>query len=359
MGMGRRLNNIDALRGLCALLVVLQHLLRSWSWLGGGMWRSHPHFYLDLGRIGVAAFFLISGYVIPFSVSDHDKPVRRFWISRLFRLWPVYWVSIVFAILAGASLVPLTLKNIVVNFSMLQGFVGVKDILGVFWTLQIELIFYVLITAMIVGGIVSKSDYYRKIFYAMTAASLLLSAARGYFHVKLPVAVPMAMTLMFLAGYIRHRRLAAMAFPRIDVLSYLLTLIPVCLMGYGSRVAPGDDAYRWMLAYTVGLCLFLAFEVMADAPPFFVFLGSISYSIYLMHEVVIKLLRIFFGTGPTLLGGLLTMAVIVLVSWASYKFVERPCQRAGRMLIGRLSKVDGNELYSLKEAEAHEAAVIH
>jgi peptidoglycan/LPS O-acetylase OafA/YrhL len=333
----KRLGNIDALRGFCALLVVLQHLsLPSWL-LGGSLWRSHPHFYLDTGRVGVAAFFLISGYVIPFSVSREDKPVTRFWISRFFRLWPLYWLSIALALWTGASLAPLTFKTVASNVTMLQRFVGIPDILGVFWTLQIELIFYFIITIMIVAGVVGRRDYFRKMFYVMVMTSLVLSVARGYSHVKLPVALPMAMTLMFLAGYIRHCKLVSASFPRIEIIVYLITLIPVCLMGYGAGVDVHDDPYRWMLAYSLGLFLFLAFESVADAPQFFVFLGSISYSIYLLHEVVIKALQTILGDGRHLLVGCLSILGVVLVSWASYKFVERPFQRLGRHLSSRLA----------------------
>ena len=333
----KRLNNIDALRGLCALLVVFSHLLPSFSILGAGLWQSHPNFYLDLGRIGVAAFFLISGYVIPFSVPRGDKPLTKFWIARCFRLWPAYWVSIVLAILIGASLIPLTFKNVAFNLTMLQKFIGIQDILGVFWTLQIELVFYFLITAMIAAGIVGNRSYVRKVFYVMVAASLALAAARRHFHVKLPVALPMAMTLMFLAGYVRHCRLASTPFPRTEAIAYVITLLPICLMGYSSGVGLRDDPYRWLLAYFLGLCLFLAFEILADAPPFFVFLGSISYSIYLLHEVVIKALQALLGDGRHLLIGCLSLAGVIMLSWGSYRLVERPCQRIGRDLISRLA----------------------
>jgi peptidoglycan/LPS O-acetylase OafA/YrhL len=123
----------------------------------------------------------------------------------------------------------------------------------------------------------------------------------------------------------------------IEAITYAITLVPVCLMGYGSGVGLIDDPYRWMLAYFLGLCLFLAFEALADAPPFFVFLGSISYSIYLLHEAVFKAFQTMLGDGRQVLIGCLSLLAIVLVSWASYRLVERPCQQVGRKLIGRLA----------------------
>jgi peptidoglycan/LPS O-acetylase OafA/YrhL len=331
----KRFGNIDALRGFCALLVVVQHLSPP-SWLlGGSLWQSHPHFYLDPGRIGVTAFFLISGYVIPFSVSHGDKPVTKFWISRCFRLWPAYWLSIVLACLVGAAVTPPTWKTVVVNATMLQRFIGIPDVLGVFWTLQIELIFYFIITVMIMARVVGRRDYFRKMFYLMVAASLALSAARGFSHIKLPVALPMGMTLMFLAGYIRHCRLASQTFPRLEICLYLFTLAPVCLMGYGAGVTVQDDPYRWMLAYGVGLALFLLFETREGAPRFCIFLGSISYSIYLLHESVIKLVQTMLGDTRHLSVGCLSIVGVVIISWLNYRMVERPFQQIGRNLIHR------------------------
>lgn len=118
-----RLQNIDALRGVCVLLVLFTHLAIA------------PWF---VGRVGVAAFFLVSGYVIPFSLQETGgiRSVLYFWIKRFFRLWPAYWLSI---LLAFAVMIPTATgqhaKGILLNISMLQGFVGVENIIPVYWTL--------------------------------------------------------------------------------------------------------------------------------------------------------------------------------------------------------------------------------
>ena len=57
--------------------------------------------FLDLfnaGRFGVALFFLISGFVIPFSFKE-PRPLLRFALSRFFRLYPAYWLSLMLALL--------------------------------------------------------------------------------------------------------------------------------------------------------------------------------------------------------------------------------------------------------------------
>lgn len=95
----RRYENIDALRAIAATLVVVQHFF-------GDIVREArdpqgPFAQLaemsmngvDLGRFGVVLFFLISGFVVPFSIRG-ARPLQRFAISRFFRLYPALWLAV-------------------------------------------------------------------------------------------------------------------------------------------------------------------------------------------------------------------------------------------------------------------------
>jgi peptidoglycan/LPS O-acetylase OafA/YrhL len=333
----KRLRNIDALRGICAILVVLQHTAPP-SWQGAGIWASHPIFSLDFGRIGVATFFLISGYVIPFSVPTGGQRVMKFWIARFFRLWPAYWVAILVTLIIGSSEIPLNLRNIAFNFTMFQKFFGIQDMVGPFWTLQIELIFYVLITIMIAFNVVRNKSYYRIGFYVMIGSSLAMSALRGLLHVMLPVAIPMALTLMCLGGHIRNCRLITKPIPRIMVVCYIVSLIPICLFAYSANMRGSDDPYKWMLAYSAALCLFLLFESFGDAPSVAVFMGTISYSVYLLFPAVIKVDRLVFGSKNIIVDVGFTLMLTTVFSWVVYRVVELPSQRWGKTVIKRMQE---------------------
>src|SRR6202008_5163516 len=85
----RRLAWLDALRGFAALCVVFDHgctllLLPV---------RSFLYQWLDLGQYGVFVFFLVSGYIVPASL-ERKGSVRSFWISRAFRLYPMYLFAV-------------------------------------------------------------------------------------------------------------------------------------------------------------------------------------------------------------------------------------------------------------------------
>src|SRR3954452_17183752 len=86
---GNRLGFLDFVRGVAAFAVVLQHG-------GETFWPAvnrATHNYVNVGRFGVVAFFLVSGFIIPFSL-ERGGSVRRFWTGRFFRLYPLYWASL-------------------------------------------------------------------------------------------------------------------------------------------------------------------------------------------------------------------------------------------------------------------------
>jgi peptidoglycan/LPS O-acetylase OafA/YrhL len=317
-----RLGNLDALRGLCAVLVFFQHALPL-ELLGRGALSAMPNFYLDLGRIGVGAFFLVSGYVIPFSIKENST-LKSFWIGRLFRLWPAYIVAIVLAVTLNVEDSRLLGSfAIALNFTMLQQFVGVKNVLGVFWTLQIELIFYFLISLMLLAKVIHDVKKVRIAFYISLACALAFSLLRFLFDIKLPVALPIALSLMFFATDLRFSRLKAEPVSRSRVLALMAMLVVACQFAYGSD----DNPYRYMLAYFLAIGLFIFFEKCSAVPGYLVFFGSISYSFYLMHPIV---LHFFHVESYTVLSTALAFLLTVGVSTLSWWFVEKPFQRLGR-----------------------------
>lgn len=139
-----RLGYLDVARAVAASLVLLQHGLDVAmpgflsSTLGVG----------NLGRAGVILFLLISGFIIPASLEQGGSNAR-FWQRRFFRLYPAYWFSIFLAYVLtrnGLYHLEVSLEKPgvwLVNLTMLQGFLNRPNVLGVFWTLHLELVIYI------------------------------------------------------------------------------------------------------------------------------------------------------------------------------------------------------------------------
>ncbi|MCW4464144.1 acyltransferase [Glutamicibacter sp. MNS18] len=155
-----RLGLLDALRIVAALVVVLYHYT-AWGhqhWGEGALeaWPILSQFTI-YGSIGVQLFFLISGFVILMSVQG--KGLIQFIGSRLGRLYPAYWLAVAAAALLTFRLWPAakdgrTTQDIVPNLTMAQAGMGVRDLDGVYWTLWVELRFYLILAVLVAFGLV-------------------------------------------------------------------------------------------------------------------------------------------------------------------------------------------------------------
>ncbi len=138
-----RLVEIDALRGLAALAVVLFHYTSRFHELFEVS--SLPTFSFPYGHYGVNLFFIISGFVIFMTLEKTSRPMD-FVVSRFSRLFPAYWVAIIltFSITHALGL-PGKLVDLgaaLGNLFMIQGIFHIPHVDGVYWTLEVELLFY-------------------------------------------------------------------------------------------------------------------------------------------------------------------------------------------------------------------------
>src|SRR5699024_1067139 len=96
------------------------------------------------GHYGVQLFFIISGFVIFMSVR-RGRSAGDFLIKRAFRLYPAYIASIVitFIVLSSSAIdIQRTIPEMILNMTMFQEFFGIRNIDGSYWSLRVELTFY-------------------------------------------------------------------------------------------------------------------------------------------------------------------------------------------------------------------------
>jgi peptidoglycan/LPS O-acetylase OafA/YrhL len=342
-GARTRYGYIDSIRGLAAVAVVYFHVADDFLKNADPKGVEESLFHVvtgpvDLGKVAVTLFFAVSGFVIPFSLlRAKDRPVRDFCIGRFFRLYPAYWLSIPFGLVAFNVLRPnpIDAPTVLGNATMLQQFVGLPNVVPVYWTLQIELIFYGLCVLLFLGGWLQSNRRVLLVALAMIALGALLAAARLATGTDFPVAFGPALAIMFF-GVLWRRHLLdgdrqARRFALIALALLVLALPAIARMGYGA-----DDWSRYTLTYYLALGLFVLLTTRLRLESrFLLFLGAISYSIYLFGSAS----RVFaMALLPASAGGafhghlvaLLTLAITLAVASAVYFLVEKPAVRLGR-----------------------------
>lgn len=332
-----RLQFLDALRGGAALVVFLQHA-------GEHLWPAFGEVtgnYFDLGRCGVMVFFLCSGFIIPLSLERYEA-LGPFWIGRFFRLYPLYWCSLAAALLLSAAhrfALPQAFSArpgvaIAANVTMLQALVGMPGALLQYWTLFFELIFYLFVSALF-----AIRAHRATVFVAVCL--LLASAGIG---VALPplaglASAPDLLELVFIPatmfiGTVVYRLYegavaACVAFGLMGVAALIVggTLAAHHL----AHVPLGPGAVPILSASLVAYAVFaLAFLGRDRTPhPVILYTGKISYSLYLIHPLIIAAL-------PPLGGPIVTFALwsaaLAIMAAVSYRWLEVPCIAFSRRL---------------------------
>ncbi|MFB4311425.1 acyltransferase family protein [Actinomadura sp. GTD37] len=396
-----RMGWLDALRGLAAMVVVFEHSLDVLL----PEVRSAASPWFDFGRYGVFVFFLVSGYVVPFSLQRRGS-VRHFWAGRFFRLYPAWAVSLGLALLLGAAGVSYGLPAALgdrpwasglAHLTMLQDLLGVPNAVNVLWTLSYEMVFYLLITAMFVAGVHRASDRVALGFGVgaailgvalpsgllasrwpggtVVAAALLLaggiaamlSRRRAVRRAGVVVVAALALTLLVLnsrIGAIESLCIIATMFAGTAVRGIqegrlrrwpavaMVAVVPALTLVAGMRTPtswalhanPNPLGPDWSIAVAAAWLTFLAGLALRHRrmPRFLVWSGMVSYSLYLLHPLVVQL--VWYAAGretwdlpvPVRAGWGVVLVAAVLVSAAlTHRYVERPAQRLGRRLTAR------------------------
>ncbi|MBU2867005.1 acyltransferase [Pacificibacter marinus] len=325
-GTSQRFALIEAVRGLAAFLVVFSHTMPKDGWFYDAVF--------DPGKIGVVVFFFLSGFlVIPSAASDGSA--KRFLIKRLFRLYPLYWVSLLFAFVVWRS--ELELADWIANITMAQQFLGFENAIDVYWTLTIEVALYSIITACLLFRPALLTDHFRTVLWALGAVCILMAIARWGLQAKLPVALPLGLLCMFSGAQMRFlSNQGKSILPPIK--TYLIVAIPTCWIAYSFSISFGETSSRYIVTYIVGMLIFVVIlkRPQLDLGKHVRALGDWSYGIYLFHMIIIYLISPWFEKGVILF--ILVMLLSILISAPLFHLVERPAVKIGHRLLGARSR---------------------
>ncbi len=352
MSTNRRLDYLDSIRALAALGVVYLHSSLALSSLAHGPEARVIYFlthFVDTGKIGVIAFFLVSGFVIPMSLKagpPESHPVRDFLIGRFFRLYPAYWLSIVlaFLLLFHGSLGECSLKRLLLNVTMFQGFFGGTPInmVGLYWTLQIEWMFYILCIVLFVINWISKPQKVLLAYSVCLIGACALAVLRYASHRAYPVAAPLSLSVMLAGTLWRMERVdglpEARRYVRIAISSLVLIIPFISLLAYNFNEGFDETWYRYTLCYwiAIGSFFLLTLPVRITWKPL-VLIGRASFSLYLFNDFVRLALEHLvpyqrIARVSLHLWLLIEMIASCAVSYLIYTYLESPCISLGRRL---------------------------
>ncbi|WP_332771778.1 acyltransferase family protein [Phenylobacterium sp.] len=350
------LGGIESLRGYAALSIVVFHVIflagfqppENLAVLSAHLGRGVPLFFV------VSAFSLAYGY---FGRLDGDAERREFYVRRLFRIAPLYYLAVFFqlAVHHPWNWILIHPWETVLNLFFLFNLAPekVEGIALASWSIGVEMLFYAVLPVVLflVRGLRGAAIFAIASFVAAVAQMAVLGGLPGGppafvqhgFLFNLPYFA------FGLLAYFLWRERSERQWPLALIASLVGMAALVALVGPYVFTPIGNGVYQtlWAIPFSL-LCLALAWR---DAPVISWwgtrFLGRISFSLYLAHPHVIDWLGRFgvyarikgLEGGPAVTfpaASLATIGVLIPVAWLLFSFVETPGIALGRGLVARL-----------------------
>ncbi len=337
--------NIQVLRAIAALAVVWHHLQTQMN-----LHMGTPHLGY-VGRAGVDVFFVISGFIMFHTTQAGDRTTLDFWKDRLIRIAPMYWLAtLVVAALFWLGIHPgdvraLSVTDVIEDMLFVPHYRADLDtypVLDVGWTLDYEMFFYFLFG--LTFFLKSQARALAVLVLVFAAGALL-----DHFHAPLPHAATtylQPLTLEFAAGgalalLYRREFLISAQMQRLAGIAMLIVGLAVLFRnGFqdGEYVTWNFELRAW--TFGIPATMIVAGALMLEQggavarSSFLMLLGAASYSIYLVHHVVIQYLARAGAGLPPDASGLALLAVgagmfviAAAVGVAAHLWIEKPMTR--------------------------------
>jgi len=367
--MSTKPGQLDALTGLrfvAALAVVVHHC-------DDKMGIQIPE--LPLGNFAVTFFFVLSGFILSYAYHGRlntKAEFQKFWVTRVARIWPLHLTCLLIALLCTCNtkfyLQSATgMGQLFSNIFLLQAWAPSYDwgfsLNGVSWSISNELFFYAMFPFLFWGGSQAFAKKYvgLALFTLLALISLHWCARSDYFADSLNYRSivhlnPLLRLLEFATGmgvgmlpHLRQRLNPSVGFGWHDVWAELLAIGLVLGASYvllnhwiGNAFAgldfnsPVIIAWTRFSAFTVVFAAVVAIFASSKGPVAWllsrrpmVFLGEISFSLYMIHQIVISVWVVNFAgvtQPPTWLSLVSILGISGLSSWCLYRLVELPAK---------------------------------
>jgi exopolysaccharide production protein ExoZ len=337
-----RLHNLDYLRGLAAIGIMLYHYM---SWVFGKY--ESETFMGRLGIYGVSIFYVLSGLTLYYVYFKKMHPtvsdIKDFYIKRFFRIYPLLWAVIIATIVLSMK-IP-AVSKVFLNLTGLFGFVRWDAYIGTgVWSIGNELVFYAFFPFFIYfskhrppifwifsGAILALYLYFA--FYRLTPDQTLTAQWHDYVN-------PLNQVFLFLGGYLIGYLFSNTTVP--NLVCTLLIVVGVALFVFypieGDRILLVTGYNRLIFTLACFIICFGFFKLHVEVPAFLdkplSIFGESSYSIYLLHPLVYNVCGKIMGKfihapkGLALMG--VSIVITLIVSYLSYEKFEKFFMRKAR-----------------------------
>ncbi|MCF0072345.1 acyltransferase [Dyadobacter sp. CY261] len=320
-----RVLELDALRGIAAIAVVLYHFTMNAN-------KERLGWEFAYGITGVDLFFMISGFVI-YMTAGHVRRWTDFVVFRFARLYPAYWCCLLITSIFMAWYEPhqLSAANILANATMAPPFFNVENIDGSYWTLLVELLFYGWIVLILITGKLANI----RLIGSLTLFAVLL------FHVF----APYYPGVYIFAG---HKFLLINHFPLFfsgilffqwrngENRLHILLLLTVALLtsfylhdkgGPAMHVVSFKEHCILITFFHILFALLITGKLQFLSKKPLLYLGKISYCLYLIHQYVgTHLISSFTNSMGMNIYLAIVLAIVIVIGIASLVtfFIEIP-----------------------------------
>jgi len=354
---------IDGLRGFAILLVLFYHVFEKSHFIFGlkaGSYHFDLHTFIQSGFLGVELFFFVSGFclMLPYAAwmagRRPEQTLKEYISRRFWKIVPSYYLSLlilgIYYPFNRQQQIPWS-TDMLLHFSFLHAFnwPAFISINGNFWSLAVEVEFYVLFPFIVMG-------FARAPLITTAIVSILgleYSAVIAQQHLdgtfiwayQLPSYLPLfaigGIAAWVYEKYIRGREIDEDM--RLDLAG--ITIFGVIALGYVfeqlNQAGSGSFAWAWENAHRLEIGLILALFTLsaacapqkiqaAIANPVLTFFSDISYNMYLWNAAIVAFIASRWVADPGWRGGvfaLMALAATTLVGWVLTRFFERPLMR--------------------------------
>ena len=309
-----RLLELDFLRGVAVLMVVFFHYTTKYYEIFND--DTSLGFEFKYGFYGVQLFFILSGFVI-FMTVNRVKSGIEFVKKRFIRLYPTFWLGVLITFLvtsvAGHERFERTFGEFFANLTMTPDLLGARFVDGVYWSLLIELIFYGIIWFLLVTKLIKHIERVL-VLWLMISVLIHFFVDSNFF------------SLIFLVSY-GYLFIAGISFFNIwNKKRVKLNILIVLLSLLYSYFVKGCEEGTFTLVFMTFISLFVANKLAVFSRfKFLIFIGQISYPLYLIHQFLGLLIINFLiqKLGLQLwLSIMITLSLMIGVSWVIVEWFE-------------------------------------